>query len=236
MNHVGSKRGFTLIELMLAMAFVSALMIAVAMTVIQIANTYNRGLTLKEVNQAGNDLANELQRSIASASKFDISGGQSRYVVNKFGGEEVGGRLCTGQYTYIWNIGKAISDNTNRNKYDSGTDEIRFIKVVDSNADYCGPDMTAVARDKAIEILGQGEHELAIHNFSITTSATADDSVTGQRLYSINFTLGTNIQSAMDRDADGAIFCRLRPDLGADPAYCYVNRFEIVARAGNLAE
>lgn len=237
MSHVDKKRAFTLIELMLAMAFVSALLIAVAMTVIQIANTYNRGLTLKEVNQAGNDLANELQRAIATTSASSI-----RYVENMpVGTSVIGGRLCTGQYSYIWNTGKAITIDsewyTVRNVYSgaSSTDKIRFVKVYDPPTEYCVTANKAVAPAGAIELLDKGEHELAIHKFSITSAASAHDSITGQSLYSIAFQLGTNNQSALNLGSTGLATCKLSPDLNADPAYCYVSEFEIVARAGNAA-
>ena len=75
MNRVDRQNGFTLIELMLAMAFVSALLIAVAMTVIQIASIYNRGITLKDVNQTGSSVASELQRNIAGSASFNINPG-----------------------------------------------------------------------------------------------------------------------------------------------------------------
>lgn len=94
MNH--NKRGFTLIELMLAMTFVSALLLAIAMTVIQISNVYTRGLTLKEVNQAGRTISTELKRGISQSAPFAVPG--PKYVVQPWGG-----RLCVGQYSYIWN-------------------------------------------------------------------------------------------------------------------------------------
>ena len=81
MNHVDKTKGFTLIELMLSMTFISILLVAIAVTIIQISNVYNRGITLKEVNQAGRSLSNELQRSITSGAPFMIEEGDgSRYV------------------------------------------------------------------------------------------------------------------------------------------------------------
>src|SRR5450759_2265716 len=100
--NLSRQRGFTLVELMLAMAFVSALLLAIAMTVIQIGNIYNRGITYKNVNQVGSSLVSELQRSIASNAPFDVSingVGEGEHYINK----GWGGRLCTGQYSYIWN-------------------------------------------------------------------------------------------------------------------------------------
>jgi type II secretory pathway component PulJ len=53
-------RGFTLIELMLSMSFVSILLISIAMLSIQLSNQYSRGLTLKEVTQAGTEASNDI--------------------------------------------------------------------------------------------------------------------------------------------------------------------------------
>ena len=48
--------GFTIVELMLAMAFLAVLLVVITMTVIQISNVYNKGLTLRAVDQAGRTL------------------------------------------------------------------------------------------------------------------------------------------------------------------------------------
>ena len=190
MNHVDKQKGFTLIELMLAMGFVSALLIAVAMTVIQIANIYNRGITLKDVNQAGRSIASELQRSIAGSASFNIdSGVGSRYIQQSLNGKNAGGRLCIGQYSYIWNYGSAIKPN------DTSSSPNLYL-------------------DPA--------------------SDTAYDAKTGQRLYSIEFLIGTNDQTALMHDSGLVVTGCLPPsDPNSDPSYCSVNQFNIVARAGN---
>jgi len=239
MNHVVKMvrtKGFTLIELMLAMTFISVLLVAIALTVIQISNIYNRGLTLKEVNQAGRSVSNELQRSITSTAAFTIETGiGSRYVKNDWGG-----RLCTGQYSYIWNYGKAVKNNSpsgsSLNVYDTVDRQplINFVKVIDSGGIYCTEPSRAVARADATELLNVGDHSLAIHKLSIISNATATDTKTRQRLYTINFAIGTNDgtndQSALNADASTC----LAPDVeGSDLAYCSVQEFTIVARAGN---
>ena len=59
------QRGFTIIELMLAMTFVSFLLMAIAMVTVQVGKTYNRGLTLKTVNQSGRDITDSIRSDIA---------------------------------------------------------------------------------------------------------------------------------------------------------------------------
>lgn len=232
MNHVNHKHGFTLIELMLAMGFVSTLLIAIAMTVIQMGNIYNKGLTLKEVNQAGRSMASDFQKSIAQSKPFDIEVGVgTRYIKQAWGG-----RLCIGQYSYIWNYGSAIyeADVTSLNVYsDPNSDKmIRFVKVNDPNASYCTISQKKVDYDNAVELLSVGEHNLAIHDFSISSSDSTTDTKTGQQLYSLEFIVGTNDQSALT-SASGDMMCIVPGQTGADPAYCSVSRFNIVALAGN---
>ncbi len=239
MNRVDREHGFTLIELMLAMAFVSVLLIAVAMTVIQIGNIYNRGITLKEVNEAGRSLASELQRSINQTAPFSIKPGiNSRYIQQG----NWGGRLCLGQYSYIWNYGKAIQeaaqtgDTSNLNVYSNSDEQIHFVKALDPNTSYCTETSKKIDFSNTVELLNVGQNNLAIHSFTISTTDTAFDAKTDQRLYSLQFLIGTNEQAALTYDSAGAATCKLPSEKGADPSYCSINQFDIVARAGNTIE
>lgn len=225
MNHASKKQGFTLVELMLAMGFVSALLLAIAMTVIQIGNIYNRGITYKTVNQAGGALASELQRDINSNSPFDLN---STDPVRKVE-EGWGGRLCIGQYSYIWNYGKALKDPSSpSNKYSGDPKKIVFIKVNDPTASYCSPGNDEVDKNNAVELLDVGNNNLAIHDFSIKSSAY--ESSINQRIYNISFVIGTNDQIALNPDATA---CLTPDEANSDSVYCAVNRFDILARAGN---
>ena len=241
MSRFNNRQGFTLIELMLAMSFVSALLIAIAMTVIQIGNTYNKGLTLKEVNQAGRSLTSELQKSIAQNKPFDINSGVgSRYIVQTWGG-----RLCIGQYSYIWNYGSSIAkgNKSKLNVYSNPNSDsiIRFVRVIDPNSNYCTADIITgeypvVSFSNAAELLSVSEHNLAVHNFIISSANSATDSKTGQQLYNIEFTIGTNDQLALKLSGDGDTICKAPGEKDADSAYCSVSRFNIVALAGNSVQ
>ncbi|MEP7205016.1 MAG: type II secretion system protein [Candidatus Saccharibacteria bacterium] len=228
-----NNKGFTLIELMLAMSFIAVLLLMIAMTVIQISNMYNRGLTLKEVNQAGRSLSSELTHSIAASAPFLVSGTETRYI-NPVNGP--GGRLCLGQYSYIWNYGKSLAGGTPlSNKFSSGsTANIRFVRVPDSTGYYCTsvtpaplPDVNPVG---AVELLDVGDLDLAIHSFAITTAASASDARTHQSLYFVSFVIGTNEQVALNSNQST---CLPPSNLASDLNYCSVNQFDIVARAGN---
>jgi len=236
MNQYNIKKGFTIIELMLAMAFVAALLLAIAMTVIQIGNIYNRGLTYKDVNQVGGSLSNELQRSINGSTPFDLS---KMYIDKSWGG-----RLCTGKYSYIWNYGADISTNSsNLYKYvDSDVDVIRFVKVIDTGGTYCTDPISRIIRADAVELIDASQNNLALHNFYIGSTSpipiiddTAFDSKAGQRMYNISFLLGTNEQAALTGSYVSTA-CSTEDDNNSNVSYCAVNQFNIVARAGNTAE
>ena len=238
MSHLDRPNsGFTLIELMLAMTFLSFLLIAMALTVIQISAIYNHGMTLKEVNQAGRSMSNELQRTITSGAPFFLPvpyNPTSHFISNSWGG-----RLCVGQYSYIWNYGQALNNNdSNLYKY-SGSDStkpIRFIKLPDAKADYCLVTATPIPLASAVELLEVGDHNLAIHSFNISSPATATDSKTKEQLYSLSFVIGTNDSNALVLTDPASIYCKGPSLAGSDLAYCSVQEFNIVARAGNAVE
>lgn len=228
------KTGFTIVELMLAMAFVSALLVAIAMTVIQIGNIYNKGVTFKGVNQAGVLITNDIKQTISNAKPFNVSGSNSNFVSSAWGG-----RLCTGQYSYIWNYGAKMNDG-NRNKYSSGINEINFVKIFDSSNSYCANTSLKVDPGAAVELINKNQNKLAtnnlaMHYFNITSSSSANDNLTGQRLYRVQLTIGTNDQDALT-GISGATACRTPNELKSDPYYCAVNSFEFTVRAGNNVE
>lgn len=122
LNKRTDRRGFTLVELMLAMGFVGSLLVIIALIIMQIMGLYNRGLTLKEVNQVSRTVVRDMQQSVAGVDAFelqykdevtgemkeaetlsDLQGREVDYYSN-----QAGGRLCTGSYSYAWNTGAAL--------------------------------------------------------------------------------------------------------------------------------
>ncbi len=122
MNRRGRTKGFTLVELMISMAFIGSLLVMISLIIILIMGLYNKGLTLKEVNQVSRTVVRDMQQSVASVDAFglqyedrtseemttgqsleDIWGTSADYYEN-----EAGGRLCTGSYSYAWNTGAAL--------------------------------------------------------------------------------------------------------------------------------
>lgn len=234
MSH-DNQKGFTLIELMLSMVFVSALLVAIALTVIQISNTYNRGITLKSVNQLGRTLGTEIYRAINEAPSFDPA--DSGTLVKQKSSYVYGGRLCTGQYSFVWNDGYAINNSglkSKLNKYSDNSTIVRFAKIYDQDKNYCyddGHGYPNVDKDDAIELISESEYNLVIHNFDVVM--TSSDSRSKQALYKVTFAVGTNDTNALKYSSDKNVTpsCKLAGQVGADPSYCFVSYFNIVARA-----
>lgn len=247
MSQPNSQRGFTLIELMLSMTFVSVLLLAIAMTVIQMGTIYNRGMTLKELNQTSRDIADDLRRTVASSELFTINtdgSDSANYVTVKTGANIVGGRLCTGSFTYIWNIAKAIEgSDANATKVitsGSGTvgDPIRFVRVPDTAKKYCAKasgvlvnkNIAFTDSQTMVDLLKAGDHSLALQRLTVSAADSAYDASTNQRLYMVNYTLGTGATSAMDATQSS---CLPPGTANSNITYCNVQAFSLILRVGN---
>ncbi|MDB5184080.1 MAG: hypothetical protein JWO07_761 [Candidatus Saccharibacteria bacterium] len=233
-----STSGFTIVELLMAMAFVSILLIVITLTVIQISNIYNKGLTMRAVNQSGTAISADVRQTLSQSHPFDTS--TSFFMQTSNGGattnigDAVAGRLCTGTYTYVWNLGKA---KTPVNVYNSSDKQIGFIRVRDNGAQYCadlGSKIDSSNSADAREFLSTDTAELAVQSF--TVSKLADDTPIGQALYRIVFELGTNNQDALQQEQHIDTIdtsCRPPSDASSLQDYCAVNQFDFTAQAGN---
>ena len=229
--------GFTLVELMLSMAFVGILLVVIAMTTMHIMGTYTKGITVKEVNQAGRAISEDIQRTIATTSPFSVSpaktGDPSDEADVKYVVQPGGGRLCTGAYTYAWNYGNTgeLSDTSAipaYNKYADSDDTIRFVKVSDAGGVLCAEMTRDIERSQAKDFLLAGDRNLAVQE--LTVSSDQEDEASGQALYAISLVIGTNDQEQIDA-SDATC---LPPSEGSGfEEFCAINQFNIIARAGN---
>lgn len=235
MNRVDKKTlqgGFTIIELLLAMTFVSVLLLAIAVMVIQIGTVYNKGITMRAVDQAGRLVSADVQQSLGQSQPLML---ESAYVLQRAPGssnsdQPEGGRLCTGSYTYIWNFGVALSEQRYRpiNKFVDSDQEIRMVRIRDAGGQYCSNLTAPIESARATEILAAGDRNLALHEFTIRELAR--DTALGQALYGVTMKIGTNDQSALTTiDAS----CKPPSDDEAMQEYCAVNMFDFTAQAGN---
>ena len=252
------RRGFTLIELMLAMTFIAILLLTIAMTVIQMGTIYNRGMAIKEVNQASRDVADDLRRSVQASGVFEInpSGTDTtdfvRFMRPVNGNNvAVSGRLCLGSYSYIWNTIAAIETNfVDRARYlnSAGTagDTVNFAKVADTGKKYCAKDTNGALLYKNIlfadasnttELLKPGDRTIRVLSFNVTTTASAFDPTSGQRIYQVTYGFGTgtegSVAEAMVMTNGIPTSCLPPNDPKSNFTYCNAQQFAIVLRAGN---
>lgn len=252
MNRVNNRSGFTIIELLLAMTFVSFLLMGIALTVMQIAVTYNKGLTLKAVDESGRVVVSDIQRTISAGRPLDIGINgtdginfkpQYKIIADAASGAD-GGRLCTGIYSYIWNTGKGLgetSDGGNEaiaanqvNRYEDSAEILRLVKVRDTGALYCNDLDRQVMMADSTELLS-GDRKLAVQSFAIKPSV--DDTTLQQALYSITLELGTSEQDTLITELTTADTSCASPIEGVTKnEFCAVNKFEFTARAGNRGE
>ncbi|QJU07207.1 prepilin-type N-terminal cleavage/methylation domain-containing protein [Candidatus Saccharibacteria bacterium oral taxon 488] len=235
------RYGFTLIELMLAMAFVSVLLLAIATIAIQAGKLYNRGLTLKSINQSGREISDSLRRDFLQANAGKISGNaNSAVVMVQAGGADRSGRLCLGDYSYVWNVPKVVSGEvkagagiiTEVGGPHSGR-PINFARVIDPDGMLCqknqttGAYMSTVATDKVTHLLkpaGSNDVVLAIHQMK--AARVAGDSG-ADSLYRLEFVLGTSQLEAVNT-ANGT--CKPPADNSENLDFCAINSFEMIVR------
>lgn len=85
------QHGFTIIELMLSMLFVSFILVFMALTIVQMLRIYDKSVSMKQVNQAGRTITEDISIAMRSQSPAKIST------------ENVGsGYLCVGPTVYVW--------------------------------------------------------------------------------------------------------------------------------------
>ena len=217
------QTGFTLVELMLSMTFISVMLVAIALCVIQMSTIYNRGETMRQVNQASRLLATNLQQTIGPADPalLDLSKVESH------------GRLCTGRFTYVWNsLRPDGTEKFNNNQYaGTNTDPIRFIRISDPGGNYCELNGGNTHIDRATaqpqELLAEGDRSLRAHRFSVAPAM--EGSVTKQQIYVFQILLGTENIQEIDTTSDS---CLPPSDLASNQAYCSVNEFNLTVRAG----
>jgi Tfp pilus assembly protein PilW len=134
-----NQQGYTLIELSLAMVFLSFIMIFIVVVLFQLLNTYNKGVALSSITSIGR----QVNRDFSGSSRY--GGGSTGVVLQGTAGKAVaelatvaGGRLCVNGVSYVWNVGSA---DARPNKFAGGDGkDLNLIRVTDNTGSYCNPD------------------------------------------------------------------------------------------------
>jgi len=197
MKKTKMKKGFTIIETLLAMTGVAFLMVSIAVLTINISRMYHKGTTIKAVNETGRAVLDDFKRSIASSPVLnenddDLAGGGTFRATPYF--NEEFRRFCTGRVSYIWNLGARRtatgsweSDNTDPesngrrwrgyvNRIGGPNGEVaRLVKVDDHNREYCKlnpsgnlPSVEHIqSAHNPVELLGESAESIILYDFVI---------------------------------------------------------------------
>ena len=233
-------RGFTIIELTLAMAFISVLLLAIVMTSIQAGRIYNRGAVLRSINQAGRDISDTLRRDFlqtnANSIKFESTADEPVISVRN-GGEVVSGRFCLGQYSYIWNAPDVLNDSTRWSssgivKADGAPSPVTFVRVEDANGALCEKSpigaypATIAASARFTNLLKPiTVDDVVIAIYDLKVMRITDAAGKPEQLYRIEFTLGTSETSEIDGTS-----CKPPNDDESNMEFCAINNFDMIVR------
>ncbi len=225
-----AKQGFTLIELMLAMTFISILLLSITMVGIQAGRMYSRGVVLRDVNQAGRDISDTFRRDFlqANAGKINITG--LRVPNNE---NWTTGRLCLGAHSYVWNNPKYLDDpsllGANR-LFKVDGNPINLVRVVDADGGLCKrdgsgryPETVDMAKSSnLLRPINSGDGSIGIHNVTLE-KITSDSS--REALYRLTFTLGTSKMSEIRNSS-----CKAPDETDSNFEFCAINKFEMIVR------
>lgn len=151
-----NKKGFTLIELSLSIAFIGILSITIAMIINDTIATYRRGMTLNQINTTGMDLVDDMRAAIQNSSSKALrdecgtfydkdaaktacenDGGAKLVSIAKNASVSIKGResnvsmpvfgaFCTGTYSYIWNSGYFFGENDDYTISDASMASLKY--------------------------------------------------------------------------------------------------------------
>lgn len=141
------QSGFTLIEVSTALIFVGFIIFILAATTVNIVRSYNKGIWLAQINQAGQQMNNDIgdKARYSPAARVDTA--------NR--------RMCINGVSYLWNTQRDIDGNKQggNNIYSDKT-PIRLARIDDPKGEYCSnstkhPDLPSTNPNVHI-LLGRG--------------------------------------------------------------------------------
>ena len=148
------QNGFTLIEVSTALIFVGFIIFILAATTVNIVRSYNKGIWLAQINQAGQQMNSDI------GDKARYSGAAVVQADKR--------RMCINGVSYLWNTQKEIDNGQlGNNVYSDGT-PIRLARIEDKNGEYCTKDQQpdAPGKDPNVRaLLGRG---VAIQEFKVS--------------------------------------------------------------------
>ena len=118
------QSGFTLIEVSTALIFVGFIIFILAATTVNIVRSYNKGIWLAQINQAGQQMNSDIGDKARYSPAATVKAKERR--------------MCINGVSYLWNTQKDIDDDPGNNRYSDGTETpIRLARIDDPKGEYC---------------------------------------------------------------------------------------------------
>ncbi len=230
------KSGFTIVETMISMAFISMLMLGIAFVSLQVIRIYRKGNAIKDVNQIGRIISSDFQVTLGSSIGFN-----NQDLVNYPKTNPIFGVLCTGEYSYMWNYGAALVAKNNqpddRILYFDGYNinnlagQVRLVKIKDVDKSKCrlareGKLNHNIDPKTVIDLIKASDSNMALQDIKVLKAAASPDS--GESIIVVNFVLGTFFEKDII-SADSS--CRSPSEIYSANDYCAINKFELTIRS-----
>lgn len=211
-----NQSGFTIIELSISMAMLSVLLLIILFSILNITSVYNKGITLKRVNQSGRTIASEVQSDFRNAnpSNMGLRG-------SNLGGTNVPTAICSGNDSYIWNVWGESGANTGL-RFDGLNELITMVKVKDSGGVYCKPPFPSPKKEDSKALLGD----------DLVIRMPVESSTGGYgKINQFKFTISTpDDNSEIIYDASGRGAC----GAGQENDFCALNTFVVTSYAKGI--
>ncbi len=224
MNNYRERRGFTLVELNLAIVFVALLMLAVAMTTMSVSHTYQYGISLKTINQLGREVVDQVRRDASAASPSQIVSVDA----TTSGGV---GRLCLGNVSYVYNSADLLNGSGTMIKDLATSKTITLARIEDRGGVWCKMDSsgafikTNISGDTYTEMLLTDNTPVAIHSMDSETLLNTKSNGFSQGVIQVNIVLGTR----ETQTTSGGV-CKPPTDPSENFNNCAVRQFIVVAQ------
>lgn len=118
------QSGFTLIEVSTALIFVGFIIFILAATTVNIVRSYNKGIWLAQINQAGQQMNSDI------GDKARYSPAATVDTINR--------RMCINGVSYLWNTQQDIDNSNGGDNVYSDKTPIRLARIDDPKGEYCG--------------------------------------------------------------------------------------------------
>lgn len=217
-----TQTGFTIIELMIALTFISFLLVFIVVMTLRFTQMYSKGATLKSINQSSRTLVERMARDIAASSNPVAHGFDADSDPTTPDSTSI---LCTGSTVYLWNsltVMNTIDASTNPIAYTGDPDKYEQIRLIRSGD-------TSLCNDTGKVSLGHAPTNEELLPVATNVLDISLDQITN-KLYKLTVKLGTSDKEAYDlvEDPAGGV---CKP--GREGEFCAAAKFERIIYAPN---